>query len=110
MSRPVTVSIPHSLGKDEARKRIEQGFGQMRQQMLGGAAGVMAKMFTLTDRWVGDQLQFEGSGMGQKLTGRLDVRENAVDIQIDLPDMLAAMAEKITGRLKTDTQKLLEKK
>jgi hypothetical protein len=108
--RPVTVSIPHSLGKDEARKRIEQGFTQMRQQMLGGVGGVMTKMFTLTDRWVGDQLQFEGSGMGQNLTGRLDVRANAVDIEIDLPDVLAAMAEKITGRLKTDTQKLLEKK
>jgi hypothetical protein len=39
--RPVTVSIPHSLGKDEARKRIEQGFTQMRQQMLGGVGGVM---------------------------------------------------------------------
>ena len=109
MSRPVTVSIPHSLGKDEARHRIEQGFGQMRQQMMG-VGGVMASMFTLTDRWEGDQLQFEGSGMGQKMTGRLDVRENAVDIQIDLPDMLAALAEKITGRLKADTQKLLEKK
>src|SRR6476659_5236056 len=89
MSRPVSVTIPHSLGKDEARRRIETGFGQMRQQMLGGAAGFMAKMFTLTDRWEGDQLQFEGSGMGQKMTGRLDVRDDAVQIQIDLPDMLA---------------------
>jgi hypothetical protein len=110
MSRPVTVSIPHSLGKDEAHRRIEQGFTQMRQQMLAGVGGVMSKMFTITDRWEGDQLQFEGSGMGQKMTGRLDVRENAVDIQIDLPDVLAALAEKITGRLKDDTQKLLEKK
>jgi hypothetical protein len=110
MSRPVTVSIPHSLGKDEARRRIEQGFGQMRKQMLGGAGGVMASMFTITDRWEGDRLQFEGSGMGQTMTGRLDVRENAVEIQLDLPDILAALAEKITGRLKIETQKLLEKK
>ena len=110
MARPVSVTIPHSLGKEEARKRIEAGFGQMRQNMLGGAAGMMAKMFTLTDQWEGDQLQFEGSGMGQKLTGRLDVREDAVLIQIDLPDMLAAIADKITGTLKAEGQKLLEKK
>ena len=107
MARPVSVSIPHNLGKAEARKRIETGFGQMRQNMLGGAAGMMAKMITLTDRWEGDQLQFEGSGMGQKLTGRLDVREDAVQIQIDLPDMLAAIADKITGTLKTEGQKLI---
>lgn len=110
MSRPVSVTIPHTLGKEEARRRIEAGFGDMRQKMLGGALGMMAKMFTLTDSWNGDQLQFEGSGMGQKLTGRLDVREDAVQIEIDLPDMLAAIADKVTGTLKAEAQKLLEKK
>jgi putative polyhydroxyalkanoate system protein len=110
MARPVSVTIPHTLGKEEARRRIEAGFGEMRQKMLGGAAGMMAKMFTITDQWEGDQLQFEGSGMGQKLTGRLDVREDAVQIQIDLPDMLAAIADKVTGTLKAEAQKLLEKK
>jgi hypothetical protein len=110
MARPISVSIPHNLGKAEARKRIEAGFGQMRQNMLGGTAGMMAKLFTIQDRWEGDQLQFEGSGMGQKLTGRLDVHDDAVQIQIDLPDMLAAIADKISGALKTEGQKLLEKK
>jgi hypothetical protein len=110
MARPISVSIPHNLGKAEARKRIETGFGQMRQNMLGGTAGMLGKMFTIQDHWEGDQLQFEGAGMGQKLTGRLDVREDAVQIQIDLPDMLAAIADKITGALKTEGQKLLEKK
>src|SRR4051794_28970412 len=110
MARPVSVNIPHNLGKAEARKRIETGFGQMRQNMLSGTAGMLAKMFTVQERWVGDQLQFEGSGMGQKMTGRLDVREDAVQIEIDLPDMLAAIADKITGSLKTEGQKLLEKK
>jgi putative polyhydroxyalkanoate system protein len=110
MARPVSVTIPHSLGKAEARKRIETGFGQMRQNMLGGAAGMLAKMITIQDRWEGDQLHFEGSGMGQKLTGRLDVRDDAVQIEIDLPEMLAAIADKIKGTLKTEGQKLLEKK
>ena len=110
MARPVTVTIPHTLGKTEARKRIETGFGQMRQNMLGGAAGMLGKMLTIHDHWEGDQLQCEGSGMGQKLTGRLDVRDDAVQIQIDLPDMLAAIADKIAGGLKTEGTKLLEKK
>ena len=77
MSRPVTVTIPHTLGKDEARRRIETGFGQMRRQ---------------------------------KLSGQLDVRDDAVQIQIDLPEVLAALADKITGKLKEEGQKLLEKK
>ena len=109
MARPVTVTIPHALGKDEARRRIEQGFGQMRQQM-SSSLGAMGSMLTFQERWEGDRLNFEGSGMGQKMTGRLDVRPDAVDIQLDLPEILAALAEKITGKLKTESQKLLEKK
>jgi len=106
MSRPVSVTIPHNLGKDEARRRIEEGFGRMRQQLTGG----MGAMLSFQDRWEGDRLNFEGGGLGQKMTGRLDIRDDAVAIEIDLPEILAAIADKITGRLKTEGQKLLEKK
>jgi hypothetical protein len=106
MARPVSVSIPHALGKDEARRRIEQGFGRLRQQMTSGIGAMMS----FQERWEGDRLHFEGGGLGQKMTGRLDVRDDAVDIQLDLPEILATIAEKIAGRLKTEGQKLLEKK
>ncbi len=109
MARPVTVTIPHALGKDEARRRIEEGFGRLRQQMASGM-GAMGSMLSFQERWEGDRLHFEGGGMGQKLTGRLDVRADAVEIQLDLPEILAAIAEKIAGRLKSEGQKLLEKK
>jgi hypothetical protein len=97
------------LGKDEARRRIEEGFGRMRQQMTTGM-GAMGSMLSFQERWEGDRLNFEGGGLGQKLTGRLDVRPESIEIQIDLPEILAAIAEKITGRLKSEGQKLLEKK
>lgn len=106
MARPVTVNIPHTLGKDEARRRIEEGFGRMRQQMTGGLGGMLA----FQDRWEGDRLHFEGGGLGQKLTGRLDVMADSVQIQLDLPEILAAIAERIAGRLKQEGRKLLEKK
>ena len=106
MARPVTVNIPHQLGKDEARRRIDEGFGRMRQQMTAGLGG----MLTFQERWEGDRLHFEGSGLGQKLTGRLDVRADSVEIQLDLPEMLAAIADLISGRIRQEGQKLLEKK
>src|SRR4051812_23237805 len=110
MARPVSVSIPHSLGKVEARKRIETGFGQLRNQMSGGLSGALGSMVKFQETWEGDRLSFVGTGLGQKISGRLDVRENAVDIQLDLPEILAALADRITGKLKTEGQKLLEKK
>jgi hypothetical protein len=106
MARPVTVTIPHTLGKDEAKKRIAEGFGRLRQQMTSG----LGAMLSFNEQWDGDRLNFEGGGLGQKLTGRLDVRADAVEIQVDLPEILAAIADKITGKLKSEGQKLLEKK
>jgi hypothetical protein len=102
----VTVNIPHALGKDEARRRIDEGFGRMRQQTVGG----IGSMLTFQDRWEGDRLHFEGGGLGQKLTGRLDVMADSVRVELDLPEILAALADKIAGRLRTEGQKLLEKK
>jgi putative polyhydroxyalkanoate system protein len=106
VARPVTVNIPHKLGKQEARRRIDEGFGRLRQQMTGGVAG----MVTFQERWEGDRLHFEGSGLGQKMTGRLDVLPDSVRVEVDLPEILAAMADLITGRLQKEGQKLLEKK
>src|SRR5262249_32296983 len=109
MARPVSVTIPHNLGKVEARRRIDEGFGKMQQQMASGL-GAMGSMLSFKQSWEGDQLNFEGGALGQKMTGRIDVRDDAVDIQIDLPDMLAAIADKVVGKLKSEAQILLEKK
>jgi Putative polyhydroxyalkanoic acid system protein (PHA_gran_rgn) len=106
VARPVTVNIPHKLGKDEAKRRIVEGFGQMRQQMTGGLGAVAS----FQDRWEGDRLHFEGGALGQKITGRLDVLADSVRVEIDLPEILAAMADMISGRLQKEGQKLLEKK
>jgi|SRR5687767_10384278 putative polyhydroxyalkanoate system protein len=106
MARPVTVNIPHALGKDEARRRIEAGFGNLRQHMTGGIGGLLS----FQQRWEGDRLQFEGGGLGQKVTGRIEVLADSVQIQLDLPEMLALIADRIAGTLKKEGQKLLEKK
>lgn len=35
MTKPVTVTIPHELGRAEARKRIEDGIGRLGHQFEG---------------------------------------------------------------------------
>ncbi len=107
MSRPVSATIPHSLGRAEARNRIEKGFGSMRSQLTGGFGSVA---LSFNERWEGDRLYFEGSGLGQQVTGRLDVLDDSVVIEVQLPDLLAALAETIMGKVKKQGQLLLEKK
>jgi hypothetical protein len=106
MARPVTVHVPHSLGQVEARRRIDEGFGLMQKQLSGGMLGLVS----FDRRWEGDRMHFEGGGLGQKITGRFEILADSVLIQVDLPDLLAAIAERIAGSVRTEAQKLLGKK
>jgi hypothetical protein len=103
MPNPISITIPHQLGKEEARRRIAEGFGKLRTQMTGG----LLDLVSFQERWEGDRLHFEGGGLGQKITGRIDVLADSVQIQLDLPPLLAALADRITGKLKNEGQKLL---
>ena len=105
MSRPISIKIPHALGLDEARRRIDESFGHLQTQMTGGMG-----LVSFERSWSGNRLNFSGGGLGQKITGRLDVQADAVHIQLDLPELLAAIADRITGRLRQTTQKLLGSK
>ncbi len=107
MSRPVTVNIPHKLGKAEARRRIGEGFGNMRAQMTGGVTGLM---LSFDERWEDDRLYFEGGTFGQAIHGHLDVFEESVILEVVLPNILATIADTIMGRVRKEGQLLLEKK
>jgi putative polyhydroxyalkanoate system protein len=102
MSKAVTVTIPHELGREEARKRIEAGFGDLSRH-LGGLGAV-------TRSWDGDRLSFAFAAMGQAVSGYVDVADRAIRLEVLLPNLLAMMAGKLKGRLQKEGQLLLEKK
>lgn len=103
MSRPVTVTISHELGRTGARERIDGGI----DRVLGSIAGGMLKF----DRsWNGDTMHFDASAMGQRVDGTVDVRDADVTITVRLPLLLAGMADKLGGMIKTESKVLLEKK
>ena len=102
MSIPITVNIPHELGRAMARQRIEEGFGKISQQF--GEAAAKA----LTKTWDGDRMNFAVAAMGQSVTGHLDVQDAAVVMTILLPNVLALIANKIKGRVQKEGQLLLK--
>ena len=103
MSKPVTVSIPHQLGRVEARRRIEEGFGDLSRH-LGGPAGALDK------RWEGDRLLFSLTTLGQSISGHVDVTDAEVTVELWLPGFLAMIAEKVRGTLQKEGQLLLTKR
>ena len=67
MATPITVNIPHQLGRAEARRRIENGFGKITHLLPGGIGG------TSTERWDGDRLVFSVATVGQTVSGVVTV-------------------------------------
>ncbi|ATY33580.1 polyhydroxyalkanoic acid system family protein [Sphingomonas psychrotolerans] len=100
MADPVVVDIPHKLGRAAARARIAGGVGRITEIVPGGGH--------VEQRWEGDTLHFTVSAMGQKVSSRLDVLDDKVHAEVDLPPMLALFASKIREKLTEKGTKLLE--
>ena len=103
MAETIKIDIPHKLPREVARTRIEESFGKLREQALGG-------MIKFEDVWAGNRLDFRARMLGQSVVGRLDVLEDSVHVELDLPMVLAAIANQIKSRLTKDGQLLLAKK
>ena len=102
MATPITVSIPHQLGRAEARRRIETGFGKIVHLLPGGTG-------TCSERWDGDRLIFSVAAMGQTVAGVIDVLDAAVTMEIELPGVLGLIAGGLKNRLQKVGQLLLTK-
>ena len=103
MAPPLSISIPHQLGRAEARRRIRAGFANIVLQLPGSGG-------TFTERWEGDRLVFSVSGLGQTVSGIVDVLDAAVTMEIQLPGVLGVIANGLKGRLQKAGQLLLTKR
>ena len=102
MAEPVVVTIPHKLGKQEATRRLQEGFKNVRSTFG-------EKFVVMKDNWNGDHLDFSASLLGQNTTGMLDVAEDHVRLEVQLPWMLAMFANKAKALVKKQGQLMLEK-
>jgi hypothetical protein len=99
---PLSVRIPHRLGRDEAIRRLKAGL-----------AAAHAKLPILTvpeEMWVGDRLTFQAAAMGQTAAGTLDVADDHVELQVRLPWLLDKFAKAIKAAVEQRGRLLLEKK
>jgi putative polyhydroxyalkanoate system protein len=103
MTTPITVDIPHQLGRAEARRRIEDGFTKMLQQLPGKGAG------HVSESWEGDRLSFSASALGHTVHGVIDVLDDKVRMEIELPGFLGVIANGLKGRLRKAGQLLLRR-
>ncbi len=103
MSKPLVVSIPHRLGKEEALRRLKAG--------LGSVGTNFGHLFSVQEEiWTDDHLQFRVSALGQAASGSIDVAEDHVHLEVSLPWLLAKLAESLQPLIRREGALMLEKK
>ncbi len=103
MSKPLVVTIPHRLGKEEAVRRLKSGLGSVRSSW--------SHVFAIQEEtWTGDHLQFQVSALGQSASGSIDVLDDHVNLVVFLPWLLAKLAAAIQPLVRKEGTLMLEKK
>jgi len=85
MSAPLVVSIPHSLGREEAMRRLKTG--------LTRAATSVPVLKVDEERWEDNRMIFRVRALGQAAAGHLDVDDTHVRLEVTLPWLLQRFAE-----------------
>ncbi len=75
MSQPLIVSIPHRLGREEAKRRLDSGISRIRPELAGLVSG-------FDYSWDQDRLNFRAVAMWQAITGAIEVLDDVVRIEL----------------------------
>ena len=97
---PIALDIPHSLGKQGVRDRLDARIGQVAGAVPGG--GTMVEK-----RWDGDTLHFSIRAMGQTVASAITVFDAHVHAVVDLPMFLLPFAGMIKSAVEAQAPKLL---
>lgn len=102
MPAPLVVSIPHSLGRDEAMRRLKAG--------LMRAASSVPVLKVDEERWEDNRMIFRVRALGQAAAGHVDVADNHVRVEVVLPWLLQRFAEAAQTAIRNRGNLLLTKK
>ncbi|MDE2562143.1 MAG: polyhydroxyalkanoic acid system family protein [Sphingomonadales bacterium] len=95
------VAIPHTLGREEVRRRLRARSGEVAGFIPGGLA-------TVTTDWPDEDRMHMGlSAMGHTVNAHVDVEDAAMVITLDLPDSLSFVRGMVEAAVREKGTKLL---
>ena len=96
------VAIPHQLGKDEVRRRLENEGGRIGEFIPGGLAEVHTAWPS------GERMNLTVGAMGQQVEATIDIEETQVVLTAQLPPALSFIEPIVAATVKDKGEKLLE--
>lgn len=94
------IDVPHTLGRETALERVQMFSDKIQARHAD-------KIKEFTQSWEGDRLAFGFKTMGMKIEGGLEVSEDKVRVEGDLPFAAAMFKGQLTGAIQEQLLKLL---
>jgi len=95
-----SLTVPHNLGKETARTKLASFVTRLKEKYADQSGDA-------TGDWDGDVLKFSMTNMGMTISGTLEVLEDQVKIQGDLPFTAMMFKGKIVESFQQSIQKAL---
>ena len=102
MNKPIVIDLPHKIGAEEAKRRMKNGIGKLKDHIPGGGE--------VRSGWEGDRMNLSVKAMGQEVSGHIDVHESKVHLELMLPAFLSLFAGKIEALMRSRGGEMLEDK
>jgi hypothetical protein len=100
MSKTIVVTVPHALGKEEARRRVASEIEQLK-------AAYIDKFAHSEVTWTDDVADIRVVALAQEVKAHIVVDADSVHVEILLPWILASLAGKVESQLTTTAQERL---
>ncbi len=95
------IAIPHTLGREEARRRMRSNSANIGSAVPGGMAEVTAS-------WPSDDRMALGiTAMGQTMEGFVDIEDDRLLFTLELPFMLSFAEPMVASLIRDQGQHLL---
>ena len=88
MPNTITITVPHRLGVEAAKKRVADQLLKLQQEYV-------AKVAHSEITWAGDIANVKLSALGQQASAEITVLNEALRIDVHLPILLAALSGKV---------------
>jgi hypothetical protein len=85
MASTITVTVPHNLGVETAKKRLTERIELLQREYVN-------KIAQSELSWAGDVALIHVAALGQTATARMTVLPELVRIEVELPWLLAKLA------------------
>jgi uncharacterized protein YhdP len=100
MSNAITITVPHKLGLETAKRRIASRLTKLQRDYV-------AKIAHSEITWAGDVAHVTVEALGSRASAQITVLADLVRVEVQLPWMLAALSGKVRDLVTRNADEVL---